>query len=544
MVSLLLLVACGQDFRVNREVPEPEAPSPTPPAVTELDPAHLLLRLSLDLRGVRPSLAEIAAVEEDPAAMDAAVEDFLRDARFGERVRSLFADVYLTRQDAWYVSASDFGMDDEPGFAAAVGDEPLRLLSTVAEEDLPYTDLVTADWTVADEHLGAAWPVDYPEGESGWRVVHYTDGRPAAGVLATNGFWWRFMSSFSNANRGRANAVSRTFLCEDYLSKPITFDRSVNILDGAALGDALANNPGCAACHYSLDPLAAYLWGFFFYDYTSAADTTVYHPERERLWEDYANGVGPGYYGATGYSVADLGKQIADDPRFVSCGVQRVWEGLLQRPMSLEDTGPLLTHRAAFTDDGLRLRSLFRSVVGAPEYRSDDGTDPRVASRKLVSPDLLASSVEDLTGFRFSYRGYDMLSTDSYGLRTLAGGVDGQFVTSPARAPTATLLLVQERLAEAAAAHVTDEDRARPDAARLFTVTRFTETPTTDRDTMARQVQELHLRIFADHVDLDGPEVEANLSLWQELYDLDHDPVAAWAGVLTALLRDPYFLVY
>jgi hypothetical protein len=61
---------------------------------------------------------------------------------------------------------------------------------------------------------------------------------------------------------------------------------------------------------------------------------------------------------------------------------------------------------------------------------------------------------------------------------------------------------------------------------------------------MAAQVQVLHLRLFGDVVAADGPEVEANLALWSELYALDHDPAAAWAGVLTVLMRDPRFLLY
>jgi len=42
----------------------------------------------------------------------------------------------------------------------------------------------------------------------------------------------------------------------------------------------------------------------------------------------------------------------------------------------------------------------------------------------------------------------------------------------------------------------------------------------------------------------DGEEVEANLALWQELYAINRDADEAWAGLLTALLRDPDFLLY
>lgn len=535
---LSLLLSCATEFEVQEVVPEP---------VTEaesLDPVHLLARISLDVRGVRPSMEEIAQVQADPAAVDTLTEAWLLDERFGERVRALYANAFLTRQDAWFVTAADYGLEDQPGFAAAVGEEPLRIVSHVAMHDLPYTEIVTGDWTMANEQLAAAWPLEYPEGATGWQVARYTDGRPTAGVLTTNAMWWRHMGAAANANRGRANAVSKALLCADYLSKPIEFDRNVNILDSAALNDALQNNPGCVACHYSLDPLAAYFWGFFFYDYASAEETSIYHAERERMWETYGGGVAPGYYGEPGYTLNDLGVQLADDPRLTTCAVERVFGGLLQRDLTLDDTEGLLTHRAAFESGGLTLRSLFRSVLTSPEYRAAPSDDPQAAPPKMLEPEQLASAVEDLTGYRFTYAGYDMLTTDTYGLRTLAGGVDGQFVTAPARAPTATLLLVVERLSQGAADHVVDHDRQDPDAARLFTEVRFVETPATDLDAMVAQLQVLHLRLFGDVVAADGPEVAANLALWSELYALEHDPAAAWAGVLSVLLRDPRFLLY
>ena len=47
------------------------------------------------------------------------------------------------------------------------------------------------------------------QGATGWQVSRYTDGRPAAGVLSTNGLWWRYYSTVSNLNRSRAAAISR-----------------------------------------------------------------------------------------------------------------------------------------------------------------------------------------------------------------------------------------------------------------------------------------------------------------------------------------------
>jgi hypothetical protein len=61
---------------------------------------------------------------------------------------------------------------------------------------------------------------------------------------------------------------------------------------------------------------------------------------------------------------------------------------------------------------------------------------------------------------------------------------------------------------------------------------------------MVAQIQRLHLRLFGHTIAADGPEVEGNLGLWSELYAADGDAGAAWRGLLSALLRDPDFVLY
>ena len=503
----------------------------------------LLRRASLDLRGVLPSEDELAAVEADHASVDAMVHGFLNDARFGGRVRDLWAPIYQTRLDYFSLTASSYGLDDAPAFNAAVGEEPLQILGYIAEHDLPYTELVTGDWTMANETLAEAWSLDYPEDSSGWQRSYYTDERPAAGVLATNGLWWRYGSTYSNANRGRANAVSKMLLCSDYLSKPIAFDRNVNLLDGGAVNDALKNNEGCLACHYSLDTFAAYFWGFYYNDIYSRLDMTTYHAEREYLY-DAAVGTAPGYYGTPGYNLNDLGKQIAGDNRYPACFVEQAFKQLNGRDVDLDDTDTRPGLRDTFMEGGLPGRPVIPDVIDGADYRAGESRGGEPAYRKMMTPEILASALEDLTGFRFTYYGYDLMGTDTYGLRTLAGGVDGQFVTSPATEPTATMLLAHERLAQAAAWYAVEHDRENPDSPRLFRDVSFTETLQTDREAFVAQVVDLHWRIFGHRIDSDGQEVEANLELWQELYEADGDAGAAWAGLLSVLLRDPDFFYY
>ena len=538
MVSLLILAACSSPDALP---PDSKATEETP-ELSAQDALPLLTRASMDLRGVRPDFEELEEVEADPSRLHAMVESFLNDPRFGAQLRSHYANIYLTKLDYYYVGASDYGLSDEPGFAEAIGEETLRILSHIAENDLPYTEIVTGDWTMANAQLGAAWPVDYPEDGHGWLPVHYTDKRPTAGILSTNSMWWRYMSNTSNANRSRANAISRILLCNDYLAKPIEFDRSVNLLDDDAVRNALQTNPGCVACHHSLDPIASYLWGFFYYDYDSAEDTTSYHAEREYMWEDYS-GVAPGFYGQEGYILSDLGQQLAADPGLIECAVEQAFEIFLGRSPEASDTTALTTHREAFLASGLQLKALYRSLLSDPSYTSSIHHGNEAAGFKMVTTDQMASQIEDITGFRFRTQGYDVMSTDTYGLRTLAGDVGGDLVTAPATNPTATMLLVQERLAQAAAWYVVAEDQD-SDTPRLFTEIGFHETPNASPEPMIAQIQNLHLRLFGHLIEADGPEVQANLELWTALFEAEGSISDAWAGLLSVLLRDPNFLVY
>ncbi|MEQ1501422.1 MAG: DUF1549 domain-containing protein, partial [Myxococcota bacterium] len=296
------------------DVKDGQAPAADPVRVP-IDPVKLARRASLDLRGRPPTAEEYRAVLADPTAIEASIDGWLADDGFADRIVDLYGEIWLTRTEDFPFSSYDLHVDDEVAFDRAIGEEPLRIVARVAAEDLPYTDVVTADWTMADETLAAAFPIDRPDG-AGWLPSRYTDGRPAAGALATTGLMWRYTSTASNANRKRANQVSRILLCADYLTRPIAFDRNVDLLDEGAVLDALTTNPACVNCHASLDPLAGYFYGFWSYVEDSAIEASVYHPDREAVWAD-VTGVAPAYYGQPGASLADLGRQIAADPRFV-----------------------------------------------------------------------------------------------------------------------------------------------------------------------------------------------------------------------------------
>ena len=301
----------------------------------------------------------------------------------------------------------------------------------------------------------------------------------------------------------------------------------------------------CTACHSSLDPLASHFFGFMHVP-DGGAELVTYHAERENWWLLYTD-TGPGYYGQHTADLVDLGWAMAQDIRLRSCAVEQVFEGLLQRDVTLADTQSLLVHLSAFETQGLALRALYRSVLDGPQYRGQQVEGE--VTIKMVRPEQYASQVEALTGYRMTAHDYDLLQTDLFGIRTLAGGVDGLSVTKPAEAPTPTSVLAQERIAEAASWTVVGDDAAAVDAGetpRLFGQVDFTETLDSDPEVIRSQLETLHRQVLSHDPsnDADTEALEDSMILWSAIYDLTGDAQAAWAGVLSALLRDPDFLFY
>lgn len=545
-LALLVLLGCGQPVAPAPE-PEPAAPRLTlAERSTEPLPAPLLLRrLSLDLRGTLPTLAELDAVEADPAALEGLLDTLLADPRLGDRLVALLGELWLTRVDTFNLDPIDYGLDDavEYSFLRSVGEEPLRLAAEVAVQDLPWTDVVTVDWTLGNDLLAEIWELDCEEGE-GWRRCRYTDGRPAGGVLMTNGLWWRYYTTPNNYNRSRAAALSRLFLCEDFLLRPVSFE-APRLLDRESLNEAIRLEPACVSCHSAMDPLASAMFGFWWFDLYDTSELSRYHPEREWLGEYYLE-VAPAWFGEALSGPGELGPRLAADPRFSSCTVETFARGLWRRELVRSDTDELLRLRDAWVaQDDAPLRPLLRALVQSATYTAGSLTEDAPAEAeslttlRLMSAEVLASAVEELTGFTWTFEGFDQLDNDLLGYRVLLGGVDGHTVTSPERNPSISRAVAVRRLAEAAASTAVAAAFDNPDPEGLFSGMTSAHTP--DDPAFVDALDTLHRRLFAELPT--DEERAAALAFWAEVRAVS-GPRTAWAALLAAWLRDPRFSTY
>ncbi len=527
------------------------APEPEGDGLTLLSPREQLIRVSVELRGVHPSEEELLAIEADPSLYSAFAERYLADPRVSERIREIFDTRWWTRTGDTYFDAEEAGVSvREADLARSVGDEPLRLLSYVFDQELPYSELVTASYTMADPLLATFWDLDRQSEEPGWVPATYRDGRPHAGLLTMSTIWQRYPSMGGNANRHRANAVSKMLLCDDYLSRPIVLNRAQVDQLTVDPEQAISTNVACQSCHSSLDPLSAHFFGFFHEEQPDGLRAaTLYLPEAEQGWRSYS-GRSPGYYGVPTSGLEELGQRIAQDPRYYDCAVRTVFEGVLQRPVLPEDWTILQEHRAVFEDADWRLRPVLRSVVLSRQFLAVDAEDPAVAARltpvRTTSPAQLSAIVEDITGFTWTFDGDDALRAQGAGLPVLMGGIDGRSVTAPGRNPSVGTALGLERFAQAAAhaVAVADLDPARTTDARLLKYVTSETTPESDPKAFEGQIRYLYLRITGIPLGEDAPEPAALTALWKQVYAVEGSSTRAWAGVLSAVLRDPRVLFY
>ena len=133
-----------------------------PEETKALSAARLARRTSLDLRGVVPSPEELDAVEADPEALAGLRREWMADPRFEDRLVQVLQERWYTRVDTFDITSYDYGLSEDQSyeFARAVGEEPLRLVARVVAEDQPWSEIVTADWTMSDAILADLWPID------------------------------------------------------------------------------------------------------------------------------------------------------------------------------------------------------------------------------------------------------------------------------------------------------------------------------------------------------------------------------------------------
>lgn len=523
------------------------------------DPLARLVRASMALRGTRPTLTEISAVEADADALDSLVDGWLVSPEFAATVRDLHAEMWLlrmTHRDR-LPAAGPLDWADRGALAAALGESPLVLAEQVVVTRRPYTDVVLSDETWVDPHVATVLGLPWDTAGAAWQAVVPTDGRPAAGILSQDALWLRHITGDANRQRARAEFIADRLLCDPFSTK----DLPVTNLSGAE--DAVSVEPACTACHDDLDPLASTLFGFRRYvlsdeihdAYVSGCpDPAFCYPIQ--MWIADAVGTGPdwglptpGFFGADLVDIGDLGRSVASDPRFATCTARRVRAWLHQvDPDSLpEDL--VQADADELVAGSWDLAAHLADLVRAPDFLGEDAVGPLA-----VRPETMARHVEATTGYSWRVnpnptgcpalgcsQDVELLTDARDGFRVLAGGIDGYDIVTTSLVPAPTRALVVRRHAERVADYVVTTDFDRPaETRRLLQLVE----PTSNGERLVRtQLAMLHLVLLGERVQLVGPEVDVDLTLWAGAFRRSGGH-AAWRAVVAAMLQDPRAVLY
>lgn len=546
--------------------------SGTAMAAIEVLPLDGTLRAaSLQLVSRLPTAAEQAQVSaQGESGLRAVLDGMMTEPAFYNRLSEIFNDWLLTNRylstnggeaaiqlmrrypnSRWY----DPGVGNRPDNYVtlrnttndSVAREPLELINHVVRNNLPMTEILTADYVMLNGYSAKSYGADISVFTDEWDATEFRpvklSGVPHAGLLSSLMFLNRYPTSATNRNRARSRVVYDLFLDVDILA-----------LDGARPDGTAVDisstaptleNADCVKCHSLLDPVAS-----SFQNWNLAGNFV-----RARNW--YTDMFQAGFNG-TAFPVTSteeplqwLTDRIVQDARFDAAIVRLLYTGMtgqepLDPPGADATTAQIEAYQAesAHLDDiqakyvaaNRTLKALVKEIVLSPYWRADGLSDPAQAmvheatgAARLLTPEMLHRKINALFGFewRGTLNSYatskNVLSTarllDSRQYyQQIYGGIDSFVITDRLSDPNGLMVFVQERMANEMACYAVPNDFLAPKAQRrLFpgveTTTQLASAQ--DRDAVKATIQHLHAYLLGETLALTDPEITATYQLFE-----------------------------
>ena len=553
--------------------------------VEMMGPEETLRRLTIALAGRLPSDLEKEMVD---AAGDEAVEPIVRgiienDPAFQARLIEIFDATLHTEKFIGGTAALDLLADaDFPtkNWFDAIADEaarntsrarsntalarePLELIRYIVREGRPLTEIVTANYTVANPYLAQVYGLDtsvfvdmndqgdwqpfvigappageeVPEGEGeGEGEVDTTYHH--AGVLTTPAYLGRYPTTETSRNRLRAQKTLEFFLATDVMSlgaRPLS-------TDAVAEHNPTLNNPQCTSCHEIMDPVAgAFLnWN----------DVGRFRPKESWYQDMLAPGLGAEVMPAEDYprSLQWIGERIADDVRFSRAMVDMIFYGMTGQKALREPTDPSAPNYAAqikafhvqdrvfsdmadaFAASGYDFGTLVALIVNSGYYRAtnvDGGIDDArraelepLGGVRLSSPEQFHRKVAAVTGYTWLDDNGGSLLTRGRPLHLMYGGVNSDTVLEGYTQVNGVMSNIISRMANEMACRSTTADFAvAADDRLLFPHVETSAIPGVDDDAIEANILYLHEHILGETITATDPRFEDTRFLFESVYE-------------------------
>jgi hypothetical protein len=549
--------------------------SGTAMAAIEVLPLDATLRnAALHLVSRLPSAAEQAQVAaQGESGLRAVLDGMMTEPAFYNRLSEIFNDWLLTNR---YLSSNGgeaaiqlmrrypTARWFDPGAANRSADyvtrrnttndsvarEPLELINHVVRNNLPMTEILTADYVMLNGYSAKSYGVDTSQFTNEWDATEFRpvklNGVPHAGILSSLIFLNRYPTSATNRNRARSRVVYDLFLDVDILALDgVRPDGSAVDISSAA---PTLENADCVKCHSLLDPVASAFKNW------NLAGSFV----RSRNW--YTDMFQAGFNGtafpatSTQEPLQWLSGRIVQDTRFDAAIVRLLYTGMTgQEPLDPPGAGAtpaeieayraesahLNDIKAKYVAANRTLKTLVKEIVLSPYWRAAGLNDPAqgvvhaaTGAARLLTPEMLHRKLNALFGFewRGTLNSYatnrNVLSSarllDSrQHYQQIYGGIDSFAVTQRLRDPNGLMVFVQERMANEMACYAVPNDFLAPRAQRrLFPGVDVTTqlASAQDREAVRATIQHLHAYLLGETLPLDSPEISATYQLFEAVH--------------------------
>jgi hypothetical protein len=552
--------------------------------VNLLDNASTYRKATLAIAGRLPTEDERQQVDGgDLDDLDAALDGLLEEEAFYGRLKEIYNDLFLTEKYSsgrrgtelldrerfpnafWYedvATSDDERRALERNTNLGVAREPLELVAYVARNNLPFTDIVRADYMMVNPFSARSYGVadrvtfDDATNPAEFQPVSVPD-YPHAGVLTSPMWLNRFPTTATNRNRHRAAKVFKFFLATDILR---IGDRPIDASSIAGFNPTM-NDPNCTVCHANIDPIAG--------TFQNWTDRGAFEPPADGWFGDMFP---PGFkdvalpFDQRFEATTFLGEHLATDPLFALATVHTVFTGLTGRepvlaPVNSADPDFAAKQRAfitqdevfqaiakKFVDSNFNIKVVVKEVVKSPYFRAASVQAPvatpenraflaSLGSARFLTPELLDRKVEAVLGYPWT-RGFDgrrfLLDINEYLI--YYGGIDSDAITSRITSPNGLMAAVGSRMAFEMACRAGPRDFTLPMEQRiLFPLIEATYEPEDENGfaipdaelAIKHNIQHLFARILDQKVSLEDEELLAAYDLWKDTWKTGRANIAA-----------------
>lgn len=550
-----------------------------------------LKKAAIVLAGRRPTVSELNAVAAGgEGSLRVTIRNMMQGEKFEnfllETANNHFLSTGITGGPSNFPVASDYprvgeikNYTERSTFYQALRQEPLQLLRYIVINERPYSEILTANYTVVNPVLASIYEADVT-GEfdditdnSEWRkatipnMLRFGRTFPHAGVLSTHAWLHRFPTTDSNRNRHRAKIVLRQFLGIDL--EVLAQRPQVN--DSQFLVPTL-EDPECTSCHIIMDPVAGTFqnWSHrnrylqftdnttslpFSYrgrNYPKDENGNAYYQPGDNWFRDVLppgfNGVlAPGGHEGNEAALQWLGEEMVKDSRFSMGAVHFWYHGLFgekvltpptdtttrdyQARLNMFNAQDELFRKIAtdFSENhgygAYNVKDLLVDLITSKWFRASGMTSEATAERAaelktlgsyhLLTPEQLSRKMEATVGESWSKM---RPITRNYGL--LYGGFDARTLIERNTSINTALNAVLDRMGNEVACDIVRNDFLRPtDQRLLFPLVDLDHTPDNARGNIMLNIQYLHNHMLEEFLPLESAELLQTYNLYQEVWN-------------------------